>query len=80
MWNQTCHAIANHADIVTAITYEKTAGWLLEGKTITNVKMGKRAASKEDKKRIRQNQLWTREIRLAEDQVKKYWPPTVNSA
>ena len=73
--NQTCHTISKKKDIVTAVTYEKTAGWLLEGKTITNVKMGKRAASEEDWELILQNPLWTREIRLAEHQVEKYWPP-----
>ena len=32
--NQTCYAIDNHVNIITAIRLEKTAGWLQKGKTI----------------------------------------------
>ena len=33
-WNQTCHALASKSGALNAIRLEKTAGWLLYGKTI----------------------------------------------
>ena len=39
-WNQTCHAIDNHRNIIAAIRLEKTVGWLLDGKTILEAEIG----------------------------------------
>ena len=38
--NQTCRAIYDDADVIIAIRLEKTAGWLLAGKTILDAKIG----------------------------------------
>jgi len=38
-WNQTCYAINRSADLVTAVRFEKTAGWLREGKTILEARI-----------------------------------------
>jgi len=45
-----------------AIRLEKTAGWLLGGKTILEAKIDRRSVSEEDRERIQQNPLWVREI------------------
>ncbi len=70
--NQTCHAIDNHRDIIKAIRFEKTVGWLLGGNTILEAEIDWWLVSEEDKERIQQNPLWTREIKLAELQQKRY--------
>ena len=70
--NQTCHVIHDRADIITAVRFEKTVGWLLDGKTILEAKIGWRSLSEEDKEKIQQNPLWAREIKLAELQQKRH--------
>ena len=71
-WNQTCYAIYDSADVITAIRLEKTAGWLLYSNTILETRIGWHMVSKEQKQKIQKNSLWAREIRLAEFQQKRH--------
>ena len=68
--NQTCYAIDRSADLVAAIRLEKTAGWLLDGKTILEAEIGRRQKSlfEAERRQIQRNPLWKREVQLAESQ------------
>ena len=68
--NQTCYAIDRSADPVAAIRLEKTAGWLLDGKTILEAEIGRRQKSlfEAERRQIQRNPLWKREVQLAESQ------------
>ena len=82
MLNYTCCTIAFRSDVIAAVQFEKTAGWLMNGKSITHVMIDERKLSKENQLRISQNPLWRREIELAEYQQRRHeeiHPPDIHS-
>ena len=71
-WNQACRAIFFSRNDIAPVRREKTAGWLLGGKTILEMRIDGRSISEKIKQKIRRNPLWARETRLTEFQQKRH--------